>query len=437
MTGAAPVGPSGAPLRVGIAGLGTVGAGTIRLLRENADLVAARAGRPIVAVAVSARDRHRDRGLDLGGLAWHDDASALADASGIDVVAELIGGADGPARRLVEASLRGGRDVVTANKAMVAIHGARLAALSRDTGAALCFEAAVAGGIPVIKALREGLAANRFSRVAGILNGTCNHILTTMRETGREFDDVLAEAQALGYAEADPAADIDGPDTAHKLAILASLAFDRMVTFADVHVEGIRRIGGLDIAFARELGYRIKLLGIARRTMDGIEARVHPCLVPAGSPLARVEGVYNAVVADGDFVGRVTLEGRGAGGGPTASAVVADLIDLARGRRPSPFEADAADAPPVLPILAHHGAYYLRLVVLDRPGVIAEVAAALRDARVSLKSMLQHGRAPGEAVPVVLVTHEVGELAMRDAIRRIASLDVVVEDPLLVRIEPG
>ena len=427
----------GAPLRVGIAGLGTVGAGTIRLLRENADLIAARAGRPIVPVAVAARDRARDRGIDLAGLVWHDNADALASDAAVDVVAELIGGADGPALRLVEAALGRGRDVVTANKAMVAVHGARLAALCTATGAALCFEAAVAGGIPVIKALREGLAANRFSRVAGILNGTCNHILTTMRQTGREFDDVLVEAQALGYAESDPAADIDGGDTAHKLAILASIAFDRTVMFADIHVEGIRRIGGLDIAFAGELGYGVKLLGIARRTADGIEARVHPCLVPSGSPLARVDGVYNAVVADGDFVGRVTLEGRGAGGGPTASAVVADLIDIARGRRPRPFGVDGRDAPPMLPILAHHGAYYLRLVVLDRPGVIAEVAAALRDARVSLKSMLQHGRAPGEAVPIVLVTHEVGELAMRDAVRRIASLDVVVEDPLVVRIEPG
>ncbi len=427
----------GTPLRVGIAGLGTVGAAVLRLLRENAELLAARAGRPIVATAVAARDRARDRGLDLGGLAWHQDPEALAGDDDCDVVAELIGGAEGPALRLAEASLRRGRDVVTANKAMIAVHGAALAALADANGAALCFEAAVAGGIPVIKAVREGLAANRFSRVAGILNGTCNHILTVMREQGREFADVLAEAQALGYAEADPASDIDGIDTAHKLAILASLAFDRVVAFADIHVEGIRRIGGLDIAFAGELGFRLKLLGIARLTADGIEARVHPCMIPAASPLARVDGVYNAVVADGDFAGRMTLEGRGAGGGPTASAVVADLIDLARGRRLSAFARAAAAAPPVLPILAHHGAYYLRLVVLDRPGVIAEVASALRDARVSLKSMLQHGRAPGEAVPIVLVTHEVGELAMRDAVRRIAALDVVVEDPLAIRIEPG
>lgn len=432
-------GGTGAPLRVGIAGLGTVGAGVLRLLAENADTIAQRAGRPIRAVAVSARDRDRDRGVPLDGFRWHDRPSSLAADDGLDVVVEVIGGAGGAALALVEACLERGRHVVTANKAMVAVHGARLARAAERAGAALLFEAAVAGGIPALKTIREGLAANRFGRVAGILNGTCNHILTTMRDSGREFADVLAEAQALGYAEADPAADIDGIDTAHKLAILAALAFDREVDFGSVHVEGIRRIGGLDIGFARELGYRIKLLGIARRTADGVEARVHPAMVPEASPLARVDGVYNAVVAEGDFVGRVTLEGRGAGAGPTASAIVADLIDLARGKAALPWGTPSADlaAGPMLPILAHHGAYYLRLIVLDRPGVIAEVTAALRDAGVSLKSMLQHGRAPGEAVPVVLVTHETSEIAMRDAVGRIGALEIVVEQPLVIRIEPA
>ncbi len=427
------------PLRVGIAGLGTVGAGTLRLLRENAEIIAARAGRPIVPVAVSARDRARHRSLGLEGLSWHAEATSLATDPDVDVVVEVIGGAHGTALALAQAALEAGRPVVTANKALIAVHGARLAALAERQGVRLAFEAAVAGGIPVLKAIREGLAGNRFDRVAGILNGTCNHILTTMRDTGREFADVLAEAQALGYAEADPAADIDGIDTAHKLAILAALAFDRIVDFDAVHVEGIRRIGGLDIAFATELGYRIKLLGIARATSDGVEARVHPCLVPAGSPLARVDGVYNAVVAEGDFSGRITLEGRGAGGGPTASAIVADLIDVARHRHGLPWGAatSSLSTGPILPIGAHHGAYYLRLVVLDRPGVIAEVAAALRDAGVSLKSMLQHGRAPGEAVPIVLVTHETAERAMQEAVTRIASLEIVVEPPLLIRIEPG
>ena len=430
---------SGTTLRVGIAGLGTVGAGVLRLLAENAELIARRAGRPIAAVAVSARDQARDRGVRLDGLRWHDDPVGLAGDAEADVVVEVIGGAHGPALALAEATLDRGRHLVTANKAMVAVHGARLARLAEQRGAALLFEAAVAGGIPAVKVIREGLAANRFGRVAGILNGTCNHILTIMRETGREFADVLGEAQSLGYAEADPASDIDGIDTAHKLAILAALAFDREVDFAAVHVEGIRRIGGLDIAFARELGFRIKLLGIARATADGIEARVHPAMVPEASPLARVDGVYNAVVAEGDFAGRITLEGRGAGAGPTASAIVADLIDIARGQWGSPWGMPGAalGRGPMLPILAHHGAYYLRLVVLDRPGVIAEVAAALRDAGVSLKSMLQHGRAPGEAVPVVLLTHETGEIAMREAAARIGALEVVVEPPLAVRIEPA
>ena len=368
---------SGPPLRVGIAGLGTVGAGTIALLRENASLIATRAGRPIVPVAVTARDRNRPRAASLDGLAWHDTTDGLARDPDLDVVVELIGGAEGPALRLVEAALNAGRHVVTANKAMIAVAGNRLAALAESRNVRLAFEAAVAGGIPVLKAIREGLAGNRFTRVAGILNGTCNHILTTMRETGREFADVLAEAQSLGYAESDPAADIDGIDTAHKLAILAALAFDRVVDIQAVHVEGIRHLGGLDIAFAAELGYRIKLLGIARATADGIEARVHPCLVPAGSPLARVDGGSTAVVAEGDFTGPATFEGRGAGGGPTASAVVGDLIDIARNPYAPPWgtPTDALLTGPMLPIGAHHGAYYLRLVVLDRPGVIAQVAA--------------------------------------------------------------
>jgi homoserine dehydrogenase len=427
------------PLSVGIAGLGTVGGGVLALLRQNADLISARAGRPIAVVGVSARDRERDRGVSLAGLHWYDDSVALARAPGIDVVVECIGGADGPARAVVEAALEAGRPVVTANKALLAVHGAALAALAEKAGVTLAFEAAVAGGIPAIKALREGLAANRISRVAGILNGTCNYILTVMRERGREFADVLAEAQRLGYAEADPSFDVDGIDAAHKLAILAALAFGRPVAFADVHVEGISRVSAMDIAFASELGYRIKLLGIARATEGGIEARVHPCMVPQASPIARVDGVFNAVVAEGDFCGRVMLEGRGAGAGPTASAVVADLIDIARGRTVPVWGAasGALSHAPSVPIEAHVGAYYLRLMVVDRPGVIADVTAALRDAGVSLESMLQRGRSPGEAVPVVLVTHETSEAAMRAALARIAALEAVLEEPAMIRIEPA
>jgi homoserine dehydrogenase len=427
------------PLGVGLAGLGTVGGGVLALLRANAEIVAARAGRPIVVTAVAARDRGRDRGISLAGLRWFDDPTAFAADPAIDVVVEVIGGADGIARATVQAAIAAGKPVVTANKALLAVHGATLAAAAERAGVPLGFEAAVAGGIPVIKALREGLAGNRIGRVAGILNGTCNYILTVMRERGREFADVLAEAQKLGYAEADPGVDVDGVDAAHKLAILAALAFGRPVAFEAVHVEGIRNVSALDIAFAGTLGYRIKLLGIARRQEGGIEARVHPCMVPEASPLARVDGVFNAVVAECDFAGQVTLEGRGAGAGPTASAVVADLIDIARGRFTPVWGAQSgalSDAPSV-PMAAHVGAYYLRLMVVDRPGVIADVTAILRDGGISLESMLQRGRSPGEAVPVVLVTHETRESAMREALARIAALDAVLEEPAVIRIEPA
>jgi homoserine dehydrogenase len=356
----------------------------------------------------------------------------------VDVVVELIGGSDGPARELVQAALTAGKPVVTANKAMLAVHGAALARQAEEHRVPLAFEAAVAGGIPVIKALREGLAANRVLRIAGILNGTCNYILTQMRERSREFAEVLADAQKLGYAEADPSFDIDGVDAAHKLAILAALAFGRPVAFDAVHVEGIRKVSALDIAFANELGYRIKLLGIARYSDGGIEARVHPCMVPASAPIARVDGVFNAVVAEGDFVGRVMLEGRGAGAGPTASAVVADLIDVARSRLTPVWGVGSAELSNAasVPMSEHVGAYYLRLMVVDRPGVIADVTAVLRDFGISLESMLQRGRAPGEAVPVVLVTHETQEAAMREALSRIAALNAVLEAPTLIRIEP-
>ncbi len=427
------------PLSIGVAGLGTVGGGVVTMLRQNADIIAARAGRPIAVTAVSARDRSRDRGIPLSGLRWYEDAVALAGDPTVDVVVEVIGGSEGPAKSLVEAAIAAGKPVVTANKALLAVHGAQLAAVAEQKGVVLAFEAAVAGGIPAIKALREGLAGNRISRVAGILNGTCNYILTVMRERGREFAEVLADAQKLGYAEADPAFDVDGIDAAHKLAILAALAFGRPVDFGAVHVEGIRRISALDIAFANELGYRIKLLGIARATDAGVETRVHPCMIPASAPIARVDGVFNAVVAEGDFVGRVMLEGRGAGAGPTASAVVADLIDIARGRATPVWGAasGALSSAPSLPMAAHVGAYYLRLMVVDRPGVIADVTAVLRDSGISLESMLQRGRSPGEAVPVVLTTHETNEAAMRAALERIAALGAVLEPPAMIRIEPA
>ncbi len=424
-------------LKIAIAGLGTVGAGTLTLLERQAELVRVRAGRPIVVAAVSARDRHKDRGVDLSRVRWYDDPVALAADPEIDVVVELIGGSDGIALAIIETALAHKKHVVTANKALMAHHGTALAAKAEAAGVALAFEAAVAGGIPVIKTLRESLAGNRLARVYGILNGTSNYILTTMRESGREFAEVLAEAQMLGYAEADPSFDIDGVDAAHKLAILASVGFGRPVDLAGVYTEGIRHISRLDIDFAEELGYRIKLLGIARLTENGLEQRVHPCMVPRATPIAAVEGVFNAVVAEGDFVGRVVLEGRGAGAFPTASSVAADLIDIAAGRHVAPFGVPAAalTALPGAPMERHEGAYYIRLMVVDQPGVIADVAAALRDEQVSMESMIQRGRAPGEAVPVVLTTHVTLEAAMRRALDRIAKLATVREPPRMIRIE--
>jgi len=425
------------PLNIGIAGLGTVGAGTVQLLHRQAELLAVRAGRRLAVAAVSARDKGRDRGADLSTARWYDDAVAMAADPAIEIVVELIGGADGVGRRVVETALAHKKHVVTANKALMAEHGTALAEAAEAAGVALAFEAAVAGGIPIIKALREGLAGNRLSRVYGILNGTTNYILTTMRESGRDFAEVLAEAQQLGYAEADPSFDVDGVDASHKLAILASVAFGRPVDLAGVYCEGIRQVSRLDIEFAEELGYRIKLLGIARLTDHGLEQRVHPCMVRRVTPIAAVEGVFNGIVAEGDFVGQLMLEGRGAGAGPTASAVVADIVDIATGRRVAPFGVPitALERVPGAPMERHEGAYYIRLMVKDEPGVIADVAAALRDQKVSLESMIQRGRSPSEAVPVVLTTHATVEAAMQRALAQIGKLDSVLEPPQIIRIE--
>ncbi len=427
-----------AALRIGLAGLGTVGGGVVRLLGEHADLIAERAGRAIRVAAVSARDPSRKRDLPLPGVRWAPDALALASADDVDVVVEVIGGADGIARNLVEAAIEAGKPIVTANKAMLALHGTALARAAEAKGVPIACEAAVAGGIPIVKALREGLAANRMTRVFGILNGTCNYILTQMQTTGRGFAEVLSEAQALGYAEADPSFDVDGIDAAHKLAVLAGIAFNRPMDFGSVHIEGIRAVEAVDIEYARDLGYRIKLLAIARRTATGIEQRVHPCMVAAESAIAHVDGVFNGVVAEGDFVDRTMYVGRGAGAGPTASAVVADLIDVARGRVPPLFGVgcDRLADIPASPMQRHVGPYYVRLNVLDRPGVIADVAAILRDERISIESMLQRARAlSGEAVPVVLVTHETEEAAMQRALAKIAALPASISPPCMIRIE--
>ena len=425
------------PLRVAIAGLGTVGAAVADILQSRKELIAARCGRQIDLVAVSARDRSRDRGVDLSGVDWFDDASVMATKAECDVVLELIGGEDGIAKSVCENAIGAGRHVVTANKALLAMHGTALAQAAEQTGVALGYEASVAGGIPVIKALREGFAGNRISSIHGILNGTCNYILTTMRETGRDFDDVLSEAQELGYAEADPTFDIDGIDAAHKLALLASVAFGTKVDFDAVHVEGIRHVSADDITFADELGYRIKLLGIANQTDDGIEQRVYPCMVPMDAPLAHVEGVFNAVVAEGDAVGTSVLQGRGAGAGPTASAVISDIADIARGTVLPVFSVPASQLTPATTVSldSRTGPYYVRLTVLDRPGVIADVSAALRDEQVSVEALLQRGRSEEGSVPVVLTLHETVEANIQRALDRIAKLDSVVEPPCMIRIE--
>jgi homoserine dehydrogenase len=425
------------PFRIAIAGLGTVGAGTLKLIRENADVLATRSGRAVEVSAVSARNRNRDRGVDLSGLAWFDDPVRMAREAPADAVIELIGGADGPAKATVEAAIAAGRAVITANKALLAHHGAALARAAEAKGVALAFEASVAGGIPIVKALSEGLAGNRITRVYGILNGTCNYILTTMRKTGRAFEDVLADAQKLGYAEADPSFDIDGVDAAHKLAVLTALAFGCEPDFKSIHVEGIRHVAPLDIEYAAELGYRIKLLGHARMTEHGVEQRVHPCMVSLDAPIAHVEGVLNAVVAAGNFVGDTVFEGRGAGAGPTASAVAADIVDIARGRKGPAFAvpASALKRMPAAPMERHKGEYYVRLTVLDRPGVIADVAAALRDERISMAAMIQRGKSPDNVVPVVLMTHETEEAAMSRALARIGALDTSVKPPRMIRIE--
>jgi homoserine dehydrogenase len=423
-------------LRIGLAGLGTVGGGVIKLLAENAALITRRAGKPIVVSAISARDRSRDRGVDLSGFAWADDTISLAAREDVDVVVELIGGSDGTALDLANATIAAGKAYVTANKAMIAHHGLALAAAAEAKGLALKYEAAVAGGIPVIKGLREGAAANEIAQVYGILNGTCNYILTTMEAEGRDFGDVLADAQALGYAEADPSFDVDGIDAAHKLSILASLSFGTRIDFGAVKATGIRAVLAGDIAQAKALGYRVRLVGRAEAAPDGLIQSVRPCLVPVSHPLAHVAGAMNAVVAEGNFVGRLFFEGRGAGEGPTASAVVADLIDIARGEFGPAFAmpVDSLAAAGTADPGARVGSFYLRFTVADRPGVLAEITAAMRDAGVSIESLIQRGEAPDGGVLLVMTTHECAEAKVADALARLGGSPSLVGAPMLMPI---
>lgn len=422
-------------LRVALAGLGTVGGGVIRVLDENRDLIARRAGRPIEVVAISARDRTKDRGVDLTRFDWVDDTAALAE-SDADVVVELIGGSDGPALTLARRTLAAGKGFVTANKAMLAHHGLELARAAEGAGVALKFEAAVAGGIPVIKGLREGAAANAIARVYGILNGTCNFILSKMEAEGRDFAEVLAEAQALGFAEADPSFDIDGVDAAHKLSILASIAFGTAPAFGDVRVSGIRHLLAADITEAAALGYRIRLVGVAEADTHGLFQRVHAHLVPNDHPLAHVTGATNAVVAEGNFVGRLLFQGAGAGEGPTASAVVADLIDIARGEFGPPYAmpADALVAADPADSGERRGRAYLRFAVADRVGVLAEIAAAMRDAGVSIESLIQRGAMSDGSVLVAIVTHEGPERCVAAALERLRGSQSLTGEPMWMHI---
>jgi homoserine dehydrogenase len=436
------------PLRIALAGLGTVGAGVIRLVEANAALIARRAGRPIIISVISARDRSKDRGIDLSPYAWEDDMVILGERPDVDVVVELVGGSDGPALACARTTFEAGKALVTANKAMIAHHGLELAAKAEAAKVALKFEAAVAGGIPVIKGLREGAAANAIERVYGILNGTCNYILSTMEDTGRDFAEVLAEAQAKGYAEADPAFDIEGTDAAHKLAILAAVAFGSRLDFAGVETTGISRILAADIAQADALGYVIRLIGMAS-TCAGqgsdpakLFQRVHPHLVPFDHPLAHVDGASNAVVAEGNFSGQLLFQGRGAGDGPTASAVVADLIDIARstmggGEIGVPFSVPVAELEAMAPGAPDQrsGRAYVRLMVADRPGVLAEITAAMRDAGVSIESLIQKGRADGGGeVMVAIVTHEGPERAVTEALRLLDGSPNLTAAPLVLHI---
>lgn len=424
-------------LRLGIAGLGTVGIGVIKIVEDNAGLLSARTGRQVTITAVSARDRGRDRGVDLSAYAWHDNAVDLAADDNVDLVVELMGGSDGPAYALAKACLAAGKPFVTANKALIATHGKELAELAESNEAALRFEAAVAGGIPIIKALTEGLSANNISGLHGILNGTCNYILTRMEREGLPFDEVLADAQRIGYAEADPTFDIDGIDTAHKTAILAAIAFGMAPDIDNLPTEGIRNIVPVDIDYARELGYRIKLLGVARQQDGAVEVRVHPAMVPLSSPLAKVMDATNAVMVSGDHVGPTGYEGAGAGQGPTASAVVADVVDVARGVWYPPFGIPAASlgTPTHLGSEAHIGTYYVRLKVADVPGVMADITRALAQENVSIDSMLQRGHADDGGVYIVLTTHETTEEAANAALNHFNALECVLESPAMLRIE--
>jgi len=431
------------PVKVGLLGLGTVGGGTLNVLVRNASEIARRAGREILVTHAAARE-YRAEGLEgLDRVELSDDAFAVVDNPEIDIVVELIGGYS-PARELVMKAIANGKHVVTANKALIALHGNEIFAAAQDKGVTVAFEAAVAGGIPIIKALREGLAANHIEWIAGIINGTGNFILTEMRDKGRAFADVLAEAQALGYAEADPTFDVEGIDAAHKLTILASLAFGIPLQFDKCYTEGISRIEPQDVTYAEQFGYRIKHLGVTRRTDKGIELRVHPTLIPERRLIANVDGVMNAVLVKGDAVGPTLYYGAGAGSLPTASAVVADIIDVTRTLTTDPenrvphlaFQPGELSDLAVASMDDVETAYYLRMTAVDKPGVVAAVAGILADAGISIEAMQQKQPPEGETeVPLVMLTHRVRERQMNQAISRIEALDAIRPGVTRIRVE--
>ena len=423
------------PLRLGIAGLGTVGTGLVKIVQREAALIAQRTGRQVTIVAVSARTRSKDRGVDLGAYDWEDDPVALARRDDVDIFVELMGGSDGPAKAAVETALAGGKDVVTANKAMLAVHGQALAELAERQGCALRYEAAGAGGIPCVKALTEGLAGNRITRIMGVMNGTCNYILTRMESAGLPYETVFKEANDLGYLEADPTLDVGGIDAGHKLAILSSIAFGTRVDFDGVALEGIQRVSIDDIRQAADMGFRIKLLGVAQMTDDGLMQRMTPCLVPSSSPLGQLEGATNMVVLEGDSVGQIVLRGAGAGEGPTASAVMADISDIARGIRLPVFGQPAETLRPVAAVgAAGEVPYYLRMTLKDRPGALAEIATALGATGISIDRMRQYGH-QGEEAPVLIVTHACAREALDAASAKFAETGVLVGEPVALRIE--
>ena len=424
-----------APLRLGIAGLGTVGVGVLKMIHKNAKIISLRTGRDIVVTAVSARSRSKDRGVDLSGFAWEDDPVALAKRDDVDIFVELMGGHEGPAKDATEAAIAAGKNVVTANKAMLAVHGQSLALAAEAAGQVIRFEAAVAGGIPVVKALTEGLAGNKINRVLGVMNGSCNYILTRMENAGLSYAEVFAEANALGYLEADPNLDVGGIDAAHKLALLAAIAFGTEVDFDSVVLEGIGAVTIEDIHAAADMGYRVKLLGVAQMTGRGLEQRMTPCLVPASSPLGQLEGGTNMVILEGDDSGQIVLRGAGAGEGPTASAVMSDVLDLARGLRLKTFGQPATTLVKAHPATtATPASFYLRLQLLDKPGALAKVAAVMGEAGVSIDRMRQYGHDAGKA-PVLIVTHKTTRAAIDQVVLDFNQTQVVEAPPVALRIE--